>query len=280
MMALLTPDDYLQFPRAEPQFRYAYGDDPQQFGELTLPKSDPPHPVIVLIHGGCYRSIYNLRPMSGVAAALAETGFAVWNIEYRRHGNGGDFPQMFRDVGQAADFLRQVAAAHELDLTRVISIGHSAGGHLALWLAARSSIEHSSPLQVAAPQPIKAVLALAPLADIRSAYGVGMCGEALRSVMGGSPDAVPAHYRNGSPSEMLPLKLPHVHIVGEEDRGILENTRPFVERAQELGDEARLITLPGAGHFEVVSVTSSAWIHVMEAAMRLHERLNSVCGKS
>lgn len=166
-MTLLTADDYLRFPHVEPDHRYAYGSQELQFGELTLPDTAPPHPVIVLVHGGGYREIYDLRPLGTVVAALAAAGFAVWNIEYRRYGNGGEYPTMFLDVGAATDYLSQIAESHQLDLGRIITIGHSAGGHLALWLAGRRNIEADSPLYVDRPLSIHAVLALAPLADVR-----------------------------------------------------------------------------------------------------------------
>ena len=258
-MALLTAEDYLRFPQAEADHRYSYGRHPLQFGELSLPHSEPPHPVILLIHGGGYREIYDLQPMSGPAAALAEAGFAVWNIEYRRHGNGGAFPQLFLDVAQAADHLRKIAAAHHLDLERVYSMGHSAGGHLALWLAGRPRIAEDSPLFSERPVAIKAVVALAPLADIRLAAEKDMCSEALLAVMGGAPDEAPANYRAASPSELLPLGAPQTIIVGDQDHGILENARAFLEAARHVGDNVEFILLPDAGHFEILSVGADAW---------------------
>ena len=145
-MPRLTPDDYQRFPTVAPDHRYAYGSHPQQFAELTLPPTAPPHPVVILVHGGCYRAMYDLRPLGALAADLADAGFAVWNIEYRRYGNGGEFPRMFLDVATAADHLRLIASEHHLDLERVIAMGHSAGGHLALWLAGRPKIPPESPL--------------------------------------------------------------------------------------------------------------------------------------
>ncbi len=199
MSPLLTAEDYLRFPRIEPDFRYAYGGDSQQFGELTLPRSSPPHPVVILVHGGGYREIYDLSPLGSLAASLADAGFAVWNIEYRRHGNGGEFPQIFLDVAAAADHLRQIADAHRLNLDQVISMGHSAGGHLALWLAARHRIERSSPLFADRPVPVHAILALAPFADIGLLASGESPSDALLAIMGGMPAEAPDNYSNGSP---------------------------------------------------------------------------------
>ena len=264
-MPQLTADDYQLFPYAEPDYRGAYGPGDQQFGELYLPPSTAaPRPVVLLIHGGGYREIYNLRPLGQMARSLTELGCAVWNIEYRRHGNGGDFPRMFQDVAAAADHLRALAAEHPLDLQRIITMGHSAGGHLALWLAGRSRIPAGSPLFGPNPLPLRAVLALAPLADIRRAAQGDMCSDALLSVMGGDPAAAPDNYRAGSPRELLPLGVPQTIIVGEDDRGILDNASAYAAAAVDSGDAVRLVTLPGAGHFEVVAQASPHWRRVHE----------------
>ena len=272
-MPLLTPNDYQRFPTVEPDFRFPYGSRPQQFGELTLPRTAPPHPVIILIHGGGYREMYDLRPLGTVAKALAEIGFAVWSIEYRRHGNGGEFPRMFQDVAAAADYLRQVASKHNLDLKQVITMGHSAGGHLALWLAGRHRVDRTSPLYSKSPLTIHAVLALAPLADIRHGAEGENSSDALLSVMGGGPAAVPTHYRNGSPKELLPFSIPQTIIVGSEDVMMLENVKAFSDAATDLGDELRLIVLQNAGHFEIVSVEAAAWDVVSRAILRLHRNV-------
>lgn len=270
-MTLLTADDYQLFPQFEPDFRYDYGADSQQFCELTLPASTPPHPVIVLIHGGGYREIYNLRPLGAVVASLAAGGFAVWNIEYRRFGNGGDYPQMFLDVAGAADHLIEVAAAHDLDLGAVLSMGHSAGGHLALWLAGRRKIEASSPFYVAEPLAIHGVVALAPLADVSHGSESELSSDALLAVMGGTARSAPAAYRNGCPARLLPLGIPHTTIVGSEDGAMLENAKRFIEMARSAGDEAKLVVLPGAGHFEIVAVETEEWQAVMRAVTELNQ---------
>ncbi len=275
-MTLLSPADYQLFPTVEPDYRYAYGSHPEQFGELTLPRSEAPHPVIVLIHGGGYRQLYDLRPLGQVVKALAAKGFAVWNIEYRRQGNGGDYPNMFLDVAAGADYLPQLAAAHALDLSNVISMGHSAGGHLALWLAGRRRIKRESPLYAEEPIMINAVLALAPLADVARAAEHGLSSDALADVMGGDPASAPANFRNGSPTALLPFHLPQTIIVGSEDAAMLVNARSYVQEASARGDAVELIVLPGAGHFEIVAVGTDAFDATWGAALRLRERMKNV----
>ncbi len=273
MPPLLTAEDYLRFPRIEADFRYAYGPDSQQFGELSLPRAEPPHPVVVLVHGGGYRELYDLSPLGSVAASLTEAGFAVWNIEYRRHGNGGEYPQMFLNVAAAVDHLRHIADEHSLNLSQVISMGHSAGGHLALWLAARHRIKDSSPLFSNSPLDVRAVLALAPFADIALLASAESPSDALLAVMGGRPDDAPDNYASGSPRELLPLAKPQAIIVGSDDAAILENARAYAGAAKALGDEASLTVLPDAGHFEIVSVQSPAWRQVQRSLLDLREQV-------
>lgn len=278
-MALLTADDYQRFPPAAPDYRYAYGPGAQQFGELTLPSAPPPHPVIILIHGGGYREIYNLRPLGTVATALAEAGFAVWNIEYRRYGNGGDYPQMFLDVAAAADHLPAIAAERQLDLNRVMTMGHSAGGHLALWLAGRRNIEPASPLFVSEPLAVHGAVALAPLADVTHGSRSELSSDALLAVMGGGPSQMPSAYRNGCPAQLLPLGVPHVIIVGSEDGSMLANAERYIAAARQAKDDAQLIALPGAGHFEIVAAETAEWAEVQRATARLCDKLGTSCGE-
>ncbi len=272
-MTLLTADDYQRFAHVEPDHRYAYGSHELQFGELTLPDSAPPHPVIVLIHGGGYREIYDLRPLGTVVASLTAAGFAVWNIEYRRYGNGGEYPSMFLDVGAATDCLPQIAESHQLDLGRVMTIGHSAGGHLALWLAGRRNIEAESPLYVDRPLAIHGVLALAPLADVKGGAESELSSDALLAVMGGMPSDAPDAYRNGCPTELLPLGISQVILVGSEDKSMLANAKRYIEAAAAAGDEAKLIVLAGAGHFEIVAVDTDEWRVVRDAVQELGKSL-------
>ena len=136
--AMLTWTELSARPLPPSGLRIAYGDGPEQFGELRLPASTGPHPVVVLIHGGCWLSDFDYRYMTHLGDALATQGYASWTIEYRRLGaSGGGWPQTFTDVGLALDALRDIAATQPLALGRIVTVGHSAGGQLALWLAAR-----------------------------------------------------------------------------------------------------------------------------------------------
>ena len=269
-MPLLTAEDYTQFPSAPPDAAYAYGDETLQFGELYLPSAH--HSVIILIHGGCYTDAYDLKPIGAVARALADQGFAVWNIEYRRQNTGGGYPNMFLDVARAADYLRQIAHRRRLNLTRVIAVGHSAGGHLALWLAARHKLPASSRLYLENPLPIQGVVALAAVADLTVAFEQDLCADALPVVMGGRPEEVPAHYQQASPRALLPLGVPQTHIIGSEDTRMLANARLYIADAQALGDKVELVILPDAGHFEIVSPSSAAWPKVQAAILNLSQK--------
>src|SRR5439155_8576098 len=142
--------------------------DSLQFGELRLPKGRGPFPVAIVIHGGCWRSDYDLKHVGPLAGALTERGIATWTIEYRRIGDpGGGWPGTFEDVAQAADHLRALARRYPLDLHHVVAIGHSAGGHLALWLAARPGLPPDAALASADPLPISGVVGLAAISDLR-----------------------------------------------------------------------------------------------------------------
>ncbi len=268
-MPLLTAEDYTRFAPVEPHFRYVYGADSQQFAELTLPRRPGPHSVIVLVHGGGYRDVYDLRPLGGVVEALANEGFAVWNIEYRRAGNGGDFPNMFLDVGAATDHLQEIAAERELDLKGVITVGHSAGGHLALWLAGRKQIAESSAVYRAEPLPIAGVIGLAPLADIADALENDTGGSPLLTVLGGSLPRAQANLPAVSPAELLPLGVPQIHIVGSEDKVMRANLRRYVTASLDAGDEIELVEIADAGHFEIVAVDAPEWQYVIQAVRRL-----------
>lgn len=248
-------------PAPSPGQRIPYGDDPLQFGELRVPTSGkPPYPVVVLIHGGCWQSAYDLAHVLPVSESLARAGFAVWTLEYRRIGNaGGGWTGTFDDVARGTDALRTLAAPHRLDLERVVFAGHSAGGHLALWLASRK-----------APglRP-RAVVSLAGITDLRRySQGTGDCNASVAPLLGGLPDAVPDRYAQASPIELVPLGVPVRLVHGALDPIVpLEQSERFAEAARSRGDDAQVVVLPGAGHFDVIAPFAPGWTRV-EAEIR------------
>lgn len=255
----LTVQDILKWPVAPADHRIAYGDDPLQFGELRLPKGSGPHPVVVVIHGGCWLSQYNIDHSGQMCAALTRAGAATWSLEYRRIGNrGGGWPGTFEDIARGTDHLRKIARAYSLDLNRVVVIGHSAGGHLALWVAARSRIPNGSELASSDPLPVRGVVSLAGVTDLRK-FGSG-CDNAISELLGGSQEKVAHRYQQASPAEMLPLGVPQRLVLGTRDHIIpMEMTKEYEAAAKQKGDDVKLITLEGAGHFEVIAPQSSVW---------------------
>ena len=245
--------------------RVAYGRSGPQFGELALPEGPGPHPVAVLLHGGFWLAAYDLSLMSPLAAALAHEGIAAWNVEYRRVGDvGGGWPGTFEDVAAATDHLRALASARPLDLGRTVAIGHSAGGHLALWLAARHRIgERASPLYAARPLALRGAVSLAGVCDLRRASALGFA--AVDRLMGGAPDAVPARYAAGSPAELLPLGVRQVLIHGTDDHVVpFSFSEEYRAAAVARGDDVALVPLPGAGHFEPIATDGPAWTVVRD----------------
>ena len=259
--------------------RITYGTDPLQFGELRLPASKGPHPVAVVVHGGCWVgklgnmderavAIGNMRPM---AAALTEAGVATWNIEYRRLGQpGGGWPGTFQDVARAADHVRVLAKTAPLDLTRVIAIGHSAGGHLAAWLGARSKLSKASELYVANPLPLAGVVNLDGPMDLQAALPQEqpICGSpVITNLIGGSPAERPDRYREASPAELMPLGLPVEFFAGRMFAAQVEVYEAAIKRTGE--SKARVTALTTASHFLFIDPLSEIWPQVLAAVRRL-----------
>lgn len=241
--------------------RLAYGEEPSQFGELRLPAGAGPHPVVVLLHGGYWRRRYDLAYMGHAATALTASGFATWNVEYRRVGeDGGGWPGTFLDVAAATDVLRTLAPSHDLDLNHVTALGHSAGGQLALWLAGRSRISPGSPLAAADPLSLRGVIALAPVCDLRRAWELDLSHGAVALILGGGPSDYPDRYAAASPIELLPLTAPQILIHGEGDESVpIGLSKRYVAAARASNNEARLVALPATGHFEIVDPGSRQW---------------------
>lgn len=258
-----------KLPTSPADHRIAYGDDSLQFGDLRLPPGTGSHPVVIVIHGGCWYSEYDLKHVAAFSAALTRTGVATWSLEYRRLGDaGGGWPGTFQDVARGADYLRVLARTHPLDLRRVIVVGHSAGGQLAFWLATRKRLPKDSPLYATDPLPLLGIVSLAGITDLRG-YGSG-CGGAITELLGGSPDEVPLRYRQTSPIELLPLRVKQRLIHGLLDTIVPpEQSRDYEVAARRAGDDVKLVTVGEAGHFDLVAPQSSAWPAVQEAIRSL-----------
>jgi acetyl esterase/lipase len=227
---------------------HSYGPHRSQTAELSLPGGPGPYPVVVLIHGGCWRRRYDRRLMDPLAVDLAGRGFAAWNCEYRRVGAGGGWPETGADVAAAIDALAGLDAP--LDLRRVAAVGHSAGGHLALWAAGRDD----------ARVPLTAVVGQAAVSDLDVAAAQGVCGGMVERLLGGAPGEVPGRYAAASPARRLPLGVPALLVHGDRDDTVpAAMSRDFAAAAG-----CDLAELAGHGHYEHLEPGSRAWATVVE----------------
>jgi acetyl esterase/lipase len=237
--------DILTLAPPKANARIAYGKAAQQFGDFFLPHGAGPYPAVIFIHGGFWRNSYSLDHAGRLCAALARAGAAVWSLEYRRLGDpGGDWAGMSDDIVRGAQYLVPLANRYNLDLKRVIAAGHSAGGQLALWLAAQQVVD------------LRGVVPLAAVSDLRRAYALQLDSGVVGELLGGSPDRVPQRYAAASPIELLPIPAPQRVVHGTADTVV-----PFdmSQRFAKASKNAKLIPLPGAGHFELIDPRAKVW---------------------
>jgi len=236
-------------PPAPPATRIAYSRGEFQVGDLRVPSGRGPHPVAIVIHGGYWRARYDLKEVEHLCEAVTRRGLATWSLEYRRIGNpGGGWPGTLDDVRTGAAHLEKIATERSLDLKRVVAMGHSAGGHLVLWLAKQNAIA------------LRGIVALAPVADLRRAWELKLSDTVVADLLGGS----------ASPIELVPLGVAQRVLHGTNDDVVpLEISRRYVAAAKKSGDDSKLIEVAGAGHFELIDPRSSAWPVVKEAVLEL-----------
>lgn len=255
----------------------SYGVELLQYGELRLPTGRDRVPLVVLLHGGCWQAEYDLHHVRGAAHALVEAGIATWTPEYRRLGDaGGGWPGTFDDVARAVDFVRVLAQQHSrIDTTRIVLMGHSAGGQLALWAATRRQAEINGLfVSSEAPLPVSGVVSLAGITDL-AAYGgaPGGCNASVTPLLGGTAADQPQRYRAVSPIERVPIQTSVRIVHGELDPIVSpEQSRAFRTRDRAAGGTAELDVVPGAGHFDLVAPRSDAWSAVLRAVLALTER--------
>lgn len=251
--------------------RLAYGDDPNQFGELWLPDGPGPYPVIVMIHGGCWQdSLPGVVLMDYLAEDMRVSGFAVWNIEYRRLGHGGaGYPGTFLDIANGTDYLRKIDREYNLDTSHVVAVGHSAGGQLALWAAARQRIKPTSALYQADPLPVQMAVTLAGINDLR-AYrdaGAAACGgpDTIDRLINVPDRSGENPYADTSPAAMLPLNVQQLIVSGSLDPIVPGRFgRNYGLLAKTAGDRVEILEIEGTGHFELIDPTSKAWLMVKD----------------
>jgi acetyl esterase/lipase len=263
--SLLTWPDLVGRPRPAPDATVSYGDDELQQVDVWLPKGAGPFRTVLMVHGGCWTTAVAKRDlMNWIAADLRAAGYAVWNVEYRGVDKpGGGYPGTFADAAAAADALAANAARFHLDARHVVAIGHSAGGHLALWLAGRLRLPASSALHGTHPLPIAHVISLGGLPDLEAAAadrdqgcGTDVVAQLVGPPLPGHPDV----YADTSVPRLLPLGVPQDLVNGTEDAIIPERLGTgYAEQARKAGDAVSLRFVPATGHVELVAPETAAW---------------------
>lgn len=242
--------------------RERYGHHARQVGEWWLPP-DPPAgrlPTVVLVHGGYWRDRYDLTLEDAVAADLASRGFLVWNVDYRPSSE--PWPATLVDVAAAYDHLDRGRYADRVDTARTATVGHSAGGHLALWLASRSRLPPGAPGAGPAVPPPRLVVAQAPVADLVEGARLGLGGGAVQALLGGEPADLPERCAVADPLSLLPTGVATVCVHAPGDEVVpISQSEAYVAAA---GPVARLVRVPG-GHFEHLDPAAEAVVAVRTA---------------
>ncbi len=268
----MTWPDLTGRPRPEPDHTVAYGPDLLQVVDLWLPAGTPADrwPTVLMVHGGCWQSsIADRRLMDWACADLRDRGFAVWNIDYRGVDRiGGGYPGTFADAAAATDLLRAYADTWRFDLSRIVAVGHSAGGHLALWLAARHRLPADSPLATSDPLPIAHVVSLGGLPDLAAveASPDNGCGtDVIARLVGDRPN----HFADTSVPCLLPIGVPVDLLNGREDRIVPARMAPaYAAAAGAAGDRVVLHEVGDTGHVELIAPATPAWTTAVDLVRR------------
>lgn len=262
---LLGWGDLLGRPQVTPTHSIQWGPGATDIADLWLPDTPGPHPVVVMVHGGCWqKEVADRTIMNWAADDLRKRGLAVWNIEYRGvDEDGGGYPGTYTDVARAADALRDQALTYNLDLTRVAAFGHSAGGHLALWLAGRPRLPAQSPTRIGDPLKLVGVVNSGGLADLAASKDVTQrtCLADIYDKLVGSISSTRANaLSDTSPAQLLPLRVQQVSVNGYRDRiapPVLGES--WTRKAKAVDDPARVEVVMDTGHVELVAPGTKAW---------------------
>jgi acetyl esterase/lipase len=270
-----TSDEINALPSKPADYRLSYGNDPHQFAELRLPSGRGPYPVAIILHGGCWlSSVATAKNTAALADALRDEGIATWNVEYRAvDDKGGGWPGTFKDAASAADYLKKIASKYSLDLNHVVAIGHSAGGHLALWLAARHKLPSTSILYSKHPLLLSGVITLGGIGDLQAfnAQTMNPCGaDTISRLLGNAPELLTQRYQEASPVALLPLGVPQILIYGSDDVIVPASFgQAYAKTAEKSGDTVQLIIVNNAGHHEYVAPNSITWPAVKQSILSL-----------
>jgi acetyl esterase/lipase len=244
----MPADDILTLAPPPADARLPYGSDPNQFGELRVPKTGGPFPVVISIHGGYWRAKYDLKHVGHLCAALSARGMATWNLEYRRVGNpGGGWPATFEDIRSGYRYLSQIAQRYKLDSSKVVVIGHSAGGQLALCLAGHET-------------SVNRVISLAGVVDLQQAWELHLSNNAVVEFLGGEPHSVPEHYREADPMQLKISQATQWLIHGASDDTVPPFlSRNYTEQKKKRGENVHYLEISTAGHTDLIDPRSTAW---------------------
>jgi acetyl esterase/lipase len=236
---------------------HRYGPHAEHVADLRLPAGPGPHPVVVLLHGGFWRARFTRTNTAALAVDLTRRGHATWNVEYRRVGCDGGVPATLEDVDAAIDEVQRLDAP--LDPSRLVAVGHSAGGQLALWAAGTGKVT--------------AAVALAGVCDLAAVARAGLGDGAATAFAGGEPGERPDAYALADPIARLPTGVPQLLVHGDaDDRVPVEQSRRYARAARAAGDQCELLVLRDVGHFELIDPRTDAW---RQAASRI-ERLSTI----
>jgi acetyl esterase/lipase len=252
-------DEILTLPPPPADARLAYGTDPNQFGELRLPKdtSKAPFPVLVNIHGGFWRAKYDLAHTGHACAALTAQGMATWNLEYRRVGNhGGGWPGTFEDIRSGYRFLSTIAKKYNLNLAKTLVMGHSAGAQLALCLAGHEP-------------SIKRAVSLSGVVDLQQAFDLHLGDNAVVEFLGGTPKEVPEHYHEADPMQLKVTATQWLIHGASDDTVPSYQSRNYTQQKKGRSEDVHYLEIATAGHFDLIDPHSTAWPKVEGTVLHL-----------
>jgi acetyl esterase/lipase len=248
----MASDDILSIPAPPADARIAYGTDPNQFGDIRLPKTKATVPLVMNIHGGYWRAKYDLAHAGHLCAVLTGKGLATWNIEYRRVGNpGGGWPGTFEDIRNAYRYVPQLAQRYNLDPAKLVVMGHSAGGQLALCLAGHEP-------------SLKRAISLAGVVDLEQAWELHLSDNAVVDFLGGKPSQVPEHYREADPMKLSVGRATTQWLIHGAGDDVVPAylSRNYAEQKQKHGEDVHYLEISTAGHFDLIDPRSKAWTKV------------------